>query len=704
MLTLSALKRWWWLLCLFVIMTSLTAKIFHNHTLPLYQAKAYLEVSPELSSERIDTPEKTREFIATIISILQSRKIIEEVIESETIKDHHALSSPHHPYPFKAFNQTDNKDIATTIFNRLNISRVENSRVISVTFSSSDPFLAKEIPNVLAQKTISLLEARKNNLSVKSQQTRDDNLNTAKSRLLQAEQAVLTFNQSLGLESFDAALLNTPSNGDPEYIYALQEQKLQTLKTEFSDNQLTLVDQEYQYSSLLQGPEDISFRNQPVVMTMKARLEVLQKEYATKSKLFKADYPDMRVLQQGINTIKNDINRTYQTQLSQAKSSLEATQKRQDTLSEQMEQLRSHMDTLKANMSRYKTLLSAVDVQKQVYEEALLESQNNLTQQDLSPVPLSILDKATFPSKPYTPSLQIVTALSAAFGFLLGLLSIFILTRFNNKIASPDDLPQRLNIRTLGVIPKFSSDHDIWSALMDTLTPLSEAYATACANLRHTGFGKDDFKCLQVTSTRPGEGKSATSLSLAKTFADIGFKTVLVDADLRLPSFTGKTPPPFNLSHYLKGSGQAEDLIKPSFIDNMSLIQVGDPPKDPSRLIASTRFKELISYLRLEFDIIIIDGPPVLGLSDALDLSSQADATLFVVQSNALNADAVRSSLSRLDHAAQNIIGGIMTKYKPRNDNNYYYTQYSYGRRSTDYGLPKKKRRKGSLVKGLELF
>jgi capsular exopolysaccharide synthesis family protein len=172
-----------------------------------------------------------------------------------------------------------------------------------------------------------------------------------------------------------------------------------------------------------------------------------------------------------------------------------------------------------------------------------------------------------------------------------------------------------------------------------------------------------------------GEGKSTTAVMLARKFAQLGLRVLLVDADMRKPSLHSRMNLPTvpGLAEYLSGSAEGPALFKASGVDNVSVITAGQLPSNPAELLAAPAFRSLLATASADYDQVILDGPPLLGLADVPIIANVADGTLLVVEAGRARRGAVHGALKRLMGARAQVIGAVMQKYDPNA------TSYGYG-------------------------
>jgi protein-tyrosine kinase len=210
-------------------------------------------------------------------------------------------------------------------------------------------------------------------------------------------------------------------------------------------------------------------------------------------------------------------------------------------------------------------------------------------------------------------------------------------------------------------------------------SPIAEAYRVLRTNIQFASVDKQ-VKVIAVTSASPGEGKTTTIANLAVTFAQTGNKVLLVDGDLRKPTIH-KVFGMFNaagmttaLAHHI----DYNTCVSVTDVENLYVLTSGPIPPNPSELLASNAMKNLIEKLRADFDIILIDAPPIGVVTDAAILSTIVDGTILVVSSAHVEIEAGKQAKGLLEKVNANIIGVVLNKITKENHKNYYYNYYYY--------------------------
>lgn len=282
--------------------------------------------------------------------------------------------------------------------------------------------------------------------------------------------------------------------------------------------------------------------------------------------------------------------------------------------------------------------------------------------------------EATAPS---SPKYKLNLIVGAVAGVIFGIVVAFIYNYFDTSVKTLEDAERSLGLPVLGVIPQDAG----LLILQDGNSPDAEAYRILRTNME---LKKALFKSTVYTivSANAAEGKTTTLSNLAYTYAQAGFSTLMIDADLRRPRLAryAELQSDVGLTNYLTGEMEMKDIIFQTGVDNLYLMPSGPLPTDPSGLIGSYRMERLIESLSKKFDVVLIDSPPVLGVSDASLLVSKSDATLLVLQPRKMPLKALLRAKELIRNAGGNLMGLVMNNVDISGDTQYQYytTYYSY--------------------------
>ncbi len=288
--------------------------------------------------------------------------------------------------------------------------------------------------------------------------------------------------------------------------------------------------------------------------------------------------------------------------------------------------------------------------------------------------PATIYAEAEPEAKPAKPNVPLHLALGGVLGLMFGLGLAFFLEYMDTTVKNLDDVERYLGVPVLAVVPK-----DVGVLHRSSgFNPDAEAYRILRTNIE---FNRrtPDANCLSVVSGGAGEGKSTTMVNLAYVCAQGGYNVLLIDADLRRPSMHTH----FDVSHtvgltnYLTTDIRLEDVVIRTQIENLFFLPSGLLPADSAGLLNSQRMVDLIADVKSRFDLVLIDSPPILGVSDASVLANEADMTMIVVQHRKLPRHMLMRVKQAVDNAGGKVVGVVLNNVDLRSDAQYaYYTSY----------------------------
>lgn len=302
-------------------------------------------------------------------------------------------------------------------------------------------------------------------------------------------------------------------------------------------------------------------------------------------------------------------------------------------------------------------------------------------ERDLSKTPITVYQPAEPEGKPSKPNVKLNLMLGGIIGLMLGFGLAFFLEYLDTSVKSMDDLEKTLGVPVLAVVPKGVG------VLLHAkgITPDAEAYRILRTNLE---FNRKDpnANCISVASGSPGEGKSTTMVNLGTICAQGGYNTLIIDADMRRPqqhTFFG-VPHTFGLSNFLAGDVPLEEVVVQTQVDHLYFMPSGVMPADSAGLLNSKKFFDLLADVKSRFDLVLIDSPPIIGVSDASVLAAEADMTIIVVQHRKLPRQMLLRVKQTIEQVGGKVAGAVFNNVDVESDKTYgYYTSY-YGYYSGD--------------------
>ena len=296
---------------------------------------------------------------------------------------------------------------------------------------------------------------------------------------------------------------------------------------------------------------------------------------------------------------------------------------------------------------------------------------------------MSVAEAARPAGSAYYPSLFWNLLIAVGLAGVVSLAIIYILDLLDQTIRDPEDVKRRFGLRLFGIIPL--SDQPVETSLQERHSILSEAYASTRTSLQFLAR-EQGLKSIMFTSTHPGEGKTSSTFAIAKSFVDVGERVALIDMDLRRRGLSkliaDRSTARNGVAAYLGNSDDRVALQTHSL--GFDYLATAATDISPVILLNGPKLGNLIKQLEQEYDRVIIDGPPVIGLADALEIGSHVDGIVYILQANAGTYRAIGRALNRLRESDANILGGILTQVDSRNESYGYGYEYIYSYRDEE--------------------
>ncbi len=646
---------------------------------PLYRASTLLEMN-DSAAQMIDGAIRTgqnmaarggnQELLATQIGLLKSEALAQRVAQ-----DLNLANSPDYGGDQGTRDQRTKRAVGN-LMNNTDVSAVKGSLLIQVSHVAKDPETAAKVANALAQGFISSSLERRYDSSSFARKFLSDQLQRTKASLEESERKLFDYSIASGVFRTKSVTIDgrTSEGG------TLAQDSLASLNEALNSARVRRITAEQAYKSA--SLDYIGDQSANVVSLVQQR-DDLKTQYEEKGKLFKPDYPVMRELQARITQLDNTIVATR---------SRVSGNKRNELLGEYQSALRAEAE-IQASVSaakgdvqgergrsiEYNILQREADTNRALYDALLQRFKEIGVAGGIGESNVAIVDRADPPQGAFRPRLPVNAGLGLMLGIAVGIALAFAVHMLFDAIVDPADVRNKLHMPVLGVIPMDTEERSMMEALGDRKSDVSEAYYSVRTALKFSQ-PKGAPHTLLVTSTRPGEGKSTSAYAIASSMARLGGKVLLIDADLRKPTFVSSRSDGYGLAHLLGTEEPLSAYIEGTQVENLALLPVGRFVGSAAELLSSNRLPAIIAEARETYDMVVIDGPPVLGLTDAPLLGATAEATALIIESRQSRTGNVSEMIRRLAESGSNIIGVILTKVTASGAGyGYSYYSYSYG-------------------------
>ncbi len=428
-----------------------------------------------------------------------------------------------------------------------------------------------------------------------------------------------------------------------------------------------------------------------LIASLKDKYADLNSQYEELKATFHDDYPKVKTLKARMDSIAALIEAQEKGIFLSIENEYESAQKIVNAMEKRIEHQKNLVLDLNDRATQYSIMAREVDTNKAIYQSLLQRAKEIESMAGVSSSNIQIVNRADLPLLAVKPNVKLNLLLSIVLGLLGGIGCAFMAEYFTDTVTNPSEISDRFQIPLLGTIPQAKPDeHGLENAfLRHPRSPFSEAIRSTRVSVQLSGSGTRS-KCFLITSTLPSEGKTTLAVNLALSFAAAGEKTVIIDADLRKP----RLHEVFDLKHRVNGNGMSSFLagvtdelkMYNNRTKNLGIIPSGPVPPNPAELLASERFKILLSRLTDRYDRIILDGPPHIGFADTLILSKCVGGIVLVSSIGESSREAIGHFKRSITNVNGRILGCVVNKVDFNRKYGYggYYKSYqSY----SSYGL-----------------
>jgi len=690
----AILWRQRWVLLLVTAAVVLAGLVLTMLMTPIYNASATVRIDPqgteiiegqELGESYVPSNEIFR-YMETLKSVIISRnmalRVVDDLklIESEQLLGEMATAPASAGVSAADYTEQKRQAAAAILQGGVSVAIPVNTRIMEIGFSSTDPRLAAQIANSYTQRFLTDNIERSVEANSYAREYLEQEINATREKLRASE-----------MEAIEYARANRIIGQAPQSQYGedigtaptLTATNLTDVSAQLNAARGARIQAEQRWRTVASVPASQlpEVRENSAIQALQNRLAETQSEMSELRQRYRDDYPPLRGLEAERATIagqiaamgaevKRSIRDNYEVaRRAEAALASELQTISNETLDEQDRRVQYNLISREAAASRDQlaTLLTRYN---------LISSAANVQRNDAT-----LLDGAMVPGSPSSPNLFTNLFLALILGSGLAIAIAVMRELFDDRLRSIEDLESKLRLPALGQTPYVAQELD---GEMDSMfSPISEAYSSIRATLDFA-LPKAGHYVIQFTSSQPAEGKTTSAIAIATKFAQIGRKVLLIDMDLRRPAVNkslGLDKAEVGVVDVLHGRVPLSQAMLTNHTPNLFILPTGTIPHNPVEILSSGLVPEFLTAHRREFDVIVIDSSPVLGIADAPLLSRYVDAVVFVVEANRAHFGQVRMAVRRLRDMNANIIGAMLTKFKALEvgkDYNYQYKYYTY--------------------------
>jgi capsular exopolysaccharide synthesis family protein len=708
---LLILRKHQWLVLTFLVTVVTLVSIATVKMKPVYEATARIEVDRETTNvlpfQNVDSDsafEDLENYIETESKILQSDSLAMKTIQKAGLATDPAFGgepgmelpalSPDGP-------PITRPGILAEFVGSLSVKRVPNSRLLDVTFESTNPQLAARVLNAHLKTFVDENFQSHYNATKQASTWLTSQLDDMREKVEKSEDEVHKYERDNQIWTVDEK-------------QNITTQDLSEINKELSAAQADRIKKEAEYKIAKVG--DINsipeVRDSTLIQSLTNKEAELRGTYTSELSRTGPKFPTTLPIQEQIKGLDLLIENEKKSIVGRIEEEYNAAVSREKLLKDSLDQQKIEVNQMADKMVEYNIIKRDADSKKQIYDGLLQKLNEAGISAGLHSSNITIVDPAMVPSGPSRPNKTRNIMMAFLVGLVGGIGLAFLREYMDNTVKTPDDVELLARLPSLAVVPSFGSLDGKRSRMQKLLhsassngrempvelvsysmpqSQVSEAFRSLRTSLLLSQAGHPP-QVILVTSALPREGKTTAAVNIAVTLAQLGDKTLLIDADLRKPGVTRALSLPdgkyAGMSSYLAGVSTLEMVTVPHpVISNLAAIPTGPIPPNPADLLSSEKMGQAIAELRKEYKFIVIDSPPVMAATDAVILSVLVDGVLLVVRSGETPKEAFTRMRDLLAGVKSRMLGVLLNAVDSSAPDYYYsyrYYPYSYGGYSHD--------------------
>ncbi len=678
---------------------------------PIYRVRTSLEIQgtsfldPKGTNDTGGNYASPESYVETQVKLLQSESLLEHVIDKLKLQNEQPKSGLraftwriHRMLQFSdPSGLPEREKLMREIERNLTVRTSGSSRLLEVTYESPDAKGAADFANTLVSQFIELSQEERWKAAQGTAEWLTSHLDKMKAQLEQSETQMQEYARTSGL-SFTSEKEN------------LAESRLKELQDDLSKAQADRIGSQAKLEGAKNNPADTlpEVLDDTTMREYRQRLTDLQRQYAELGATLTPEHYKVQRVQAQIDELKSAMQRERGNVVRRIGNEYSASLRRETLLSRARDVQAKIVADQSEKAIHYDTLKRDVDSNRHLYEVMLQRVKEASLASAMRDSNVLVVDRARPPLLPYRPSLPMNSAIGLCSGVLFGFGFVLLRERVNHRISVPGDAQVFLDLPELGVIPL--DDSVLPRQISNGLNPRRPApslptwksngpelatwkrkpsMVAECARTTLTSIllpieNGEGPQVIVITSPCPGDGKTTVACNLSIAVAEIGRKVLLIEGDLRRPRLNSVFGVGNNwgLSDVLRGDGQLENvsvshLVRETEVSGLYLLPGGSCGVTPSNLFYSPRMATLLKRLRGEFDMILIDAPPMIHLADARVLGHLSDGVVLVIRAGQTTTESALSACQRFAEDGTRVLGTILNSWDPKSTGVYGYGGYA---------------------------
>ena len=678
----EVLLRNFWILLISTVLALTGGAYYLFKATPIFSStsRVYVEQSgPKILTDVEGVMTQSKNYLYTQAELLKSTPIVRKALDTTGIRQ------------MAMFDDVDNPIGFTK--QSLQISVGKKDDIINVSYESPYPAEAAELVNAVVDSYIIYHSSRKRTTAAEVLKILQKEKVKRAAELNQKLKAMVDFKKTNAEMAFGDGSGNTILNRLAMLSETMTRVQLGVIEAKtFYESSKTMVAEPAMLKEFIKSQRAkgvyVSTSTSDENDRLIAELEQLESQMADIKEQVTPDAVVAKTLQGKINKLKSQLN-SQDHQFAQYQ--LAATKQGYLAAEENLRQIKSHLEEqrrlageLNEQIAQYTLLSSDWEQSKKlcdILDDRIKEI--NVTE-DVGALNISILEVARPAGSPVKPKKARVMAMALVLGLMLGGGLALLRDWTDHRLRSADEISAVLGVPVIGTIPSMSKKDSITDRGQRVLLKPTSAAAEAYRTIRtavYFGAPKGQAKTLLITSPAPGDGKTTLVSNLAITMAQASQRTLILDADFRKPMqheiFEAGNEK--GLSNVISGQELPANVISKTIVDGLDILPCGPIPPNPSEMLNSEAFKDMLTELESKYDRILIDSPPVMPVTDARILGAICDITLLVLRAERSTRKSGQQARDGLLSVGTNILGTVVNDIKRSKGRYGYYSGYGYG-------------------------
>ncbi len=675
-------RRQRWKILSFVAVCVIATVVISSRLTPIYEATATVDIDREMPTGIVGQESRRSplndadQFLTTQLSLIESDSVLRPVADQYNLREvERGTAAPQDEEPVRSHD-------APVILKQLKVSRPPNTYLLRISYRSSDPQLAANVSNAIAQSYLEHTYKIRFRSSASLSAFMEKQLEELKAKMELSSAALSKFEQELNVIN-------------PEEKTSIISARLLQLNTEYTNSQADRVRKEAIYNLAKGGSPDalqVSALGAPLAK-LTEKLNDARQNFSAVRTHFGVQHPEYKRAAEQVAEVQRELQETRQNIEQRIKIDYDSAVNRESMLEKAVAETKTEFDRLNTRSFEYQSLKREAETDKTLYQELIQKIREAGINAGFQSSAIRIADTARPPLKPVSPKIP----LNALVAFMLSsLIAISVAVTgdiLSVNVRDPEQISRSLNLEVLGTLPSVRSLRShrlaaqtdsrkqigngtvrIRSSVMQNLRQYEQAVQTLRNSVLLADFDRR-LRSLMITSASPFEGKSTIASHFAIANAKNGLKTLLIDGDLRRPSIQRvlDIESDKGLADVLTAEACWRDvLVQKAGIENLDILLAGTPAQRAPELMGR-RLVALMEEARKDYDLVILDSPPVHGFPEPLQMATAVDGVLLVAVSNRTSRKALSASVAMLTRLRARVLGVVLNQVNADSGDSGYY-------------------------------